>query len=124
MPPLWGCFKTLSRSDRILIYSFSMSKALKAAIESNDATEVQKAIKRVKNLNRRLPGAEAPLLHACKKGADKVIAVLLEAGATGEKEDTYAGESPFAVAAEHGKVAVTKGSVNGIGILLRSRERI
>jgi len=45
-----------------------MSKALKAAIEANDPDAVRKAIKKVKDINRKLPGSTAPLLYACEKG--------------------------------------------------------
>ncbi len=59
-----------------------MSKALKEAIERNDAEAVRKALKTVKNLERKLPKADPPLEYACALGADQAIAPLLEAGAT------------------------------------------
>ena len=55
-----------------------MSKVLKAAIEANDPDAASKALKGVKDLNRKLPGARSPLLHACASGADKVLEVLFE----------------------------------------------
>lgn len=54
-----------------------MSKALKAAIEANDADVVRQALKSVKDRNRKLPGAKAPLPYACEVGADKVLEVLI-----------------------------------------------
>lgn len=80
-----------------------MSKALIAAIEANDAQAVRRALKGVKNLNRKIPRANKPLLYACEKGADKALEALFEAGAVGETERTYVGESPFAVASRHGQ---------------------
>jgi ankyrin repeat protein len=59
-----------------------MSKALKEAIERNDAEAVRKALKTVKDLERKLPKADPPLDYACALGADQAIAPLLEAGAT------------------------------------------
>jgi len=59
----------------------TMSKALKAAIEANNPEAVRKALKGVKDVNRRIPGANTPLLYACEKGADKVLEVLFESGA-------------------------------------------
>lgn len=53
-----------------------MSNALKAAIEANDPDAVCKALKGVKDINRKLPGARSPLLHACSIGADKVLEAL------------------------------------------------
>jgi len=58
-----------------------MSKALKAAIEANDPEVIRQAVKGVKDINRKLPGANKPLLYACEKGADKVLEALFEAGA-------------------------------------------
>jgi len=83
-----------------------MSKALKAAIEANDPEAVRKAVKGIKDINRKLPGARAPLLYACEKGADKVLAALFDAGAIAEKRNTFPDDTPFAVAAKHqrGKV--------------------
>jgi ankyrin repeat protein len=83
-----------------------MSKALKAAIEANDPDAVRKALKGVKDLNRKIPGANKPLLYACEKGADKVLEILFEAGAIGKTNKSYEGESPFAVAAQHGQTNV------------------
>jgi len=80
-----------------------MSKALKAAIEANDPDAVRKALNGIKDINRKIPGANKPLLYACEKGADKVLEVLFEAGAIGETNKTYEGESPFALAAKHGQ---------------------
>lgn len=83
-----------------------MSKALKSAIEANDPEAVRKAVKGVKDINRKLPGARAPLLYACEKGSDKVLEILFEAGAIAEKRNTFPDDTPFAVAAkyEQGKV--------------------
>jgi hypothetical protein len=83
-----------------------MSKVLKAAIEANDPDAVRKALKGVKDINRKIPGAKAPLLFACEKGADKVLEVLYEAAAVGKKKNTFPDDTPFAVAAkyEQGKV--------------------
>jgi ankyrin repeat protein len=89
-----------------IIGQYTMSKALKAAIDANDPDAVRKALTTVKDLNRTLPGANKPLLYACEKGADKVIELLVNAGALAEKPKGYVGESAFAVAAEHGKVNV------------------
>ena len=85
-----------------------MSKVLKAAIEANDADAVSKALKGVKDLNRKLPGARSPLLHACALGADKVLEVLFGAGAIAEKRNTFPGDTPFAVAAAHRQFGVMK----------------
>jgi ankyrin repeat protein len=83
-----------------------MSKALKAAIEANNPEAVRRAVKGIKDINRKLPGARAPLLYACEKGADKVLEALFEAGAIAEKRNTFPDDTPFAVAAkyEQGKV--------------------
>lgn len=83
-----------------------MSKALKIAIEANDPDTVRKALKGIKDINRKLPGARSPLLYACEKGSDKVLELLFEAGAIGEKKNTFPDDTPFAVAAkyEQGKV--------------------
>jgi ankyrin repeat protein len=85
-----------------------MSKALQAAIEANDPDAVSKAVKGMKDLNRRLPGAKSPLLHACTVGADKVLESLFKAGAVAEKRNTFPGDTPFAVAAAHKQFAVMK----------------
>src|ERR1700690_1478494 len=58
-----------------------MSKALKEAIERNDAEAVRKALKTVKDLERKLPKAETPLYYACVLGAAQAVGPLLEAGA-------------------------------------------
>ena len=78
-----------------------MSKALKAAIEVNDPEAIRQAVKGVKDINGKLPGANKPLLYACEKGADKVLEALFEAGAIAEKRHTFPGDTPFAVAAQH-----------------------
>src|SRR2546427_3898927 len=85
-----------------------MSKALKAAIEANEPEAVRKALKGIKDINRKLPGAKAPLLYACAKGADKVLEVLFEAGAIAEKRNTFPGDTPFAVAAAHRQFEVMR----------------
>src|SRR6266536_1922909 len=83
-----------------------MSKALKAAIEANDPEAVRKAIRSVKDINRTLPGSSSPLLHASEKGSDQVLEVLFEAGAFAEKRNTFPGDTPFAVAAQHKQAKV------------------
>lgn len=85
-----------------------MSKALKLAIEANDPEAVRKAIKGVKDINRKLPGARAPLLYSCEKGSDKILEALFEAGAAGEKRNTFPDDTPFAVAASHRQFEVMK----------------
>jgi ankyrin repeat protein len=77
-----------------------MSKALKAAIEANDAEATRKAVKTVKDLSRKLPKAEPPLSYACKIGADAVVPVLLEAGAL--PKDGHESHHPLSIAAESG----------------------
>ena len=85
-----------------------MSKALKAAIEANDPAAAAKAVKTVKDLGRRLPGALPPAMYAVQRGADAVLDVLLDAGAPLKPVDGYAGNSPFALAAEHGHTHVMR----------------
>src|SRR5687768_4500036 len=80
-----------------------MAKQLKVAIEKDDPRQVLEALKKVKNINRALPGADTPLEYACKKGSAKAVAVLLEAGAKINKEYGF---TPFDIAAEHNQVAV------------------
>jgi hypothetical protein len=72
-----------------------MSQALKAAIEANDPEAVRTVLNKVKDVNRKLPGAKAPLLHACEQGADQVLEVLFAASAVGEKRNTFPGDTPF-----------------------------
>jgi hypothetical protein len=48
-----------------------MSKQLKLAIEQNDPELARKAVKSVKDLNRKLPGSTTPLLLACTLGATR-----------------------------------------------------
>lgn len=78
-----------------------MSKALKTAIEANDPAAVQAALKAVKDIHRKLPGAKTPLLYASEKGADRVLETLFAAGAVAEKRNTFPGDTPFAVAAQY-----------------------
>ena len=78
-----------------------MSKALIAAIEANDPEAVRAALKGIKDINRKLPGANKPLLYACEKGADKVLEILFQAGAIAEHRNTVPWETPFAVAAKN-----------------------
>ena len=85
-----------------------MSKALKAAIEANDPAAAAKAMKTVKDLGRKLPGALPPAMYAVRRGADAVLDVLLDAGAPLKPVDGYAGNSPFAIAAEHGHTHVMR----------------
>ena len=77
-----------------------MSKALKEAIEANDPEALSKALKGVKDLNRKLPGAKAPLVYASERGAVKALEPLVKAGAVAEKHNTFPGDTPFAAAAE------------------------
>jgi len=83
-----------------------MSKQLKLAIEQNDPELARKAVKTVKDLNRKLPGSMTPLLLACTLGADKVLPVLVESGARVKGTDSYAGNHPFCAAAKNGQTAV------------------
>jgi len=83
-----------------------MSKQLKAAIERNDPGLAREALKTVKDLNRKIAGGTTPLLLACTVGADKVLPVLVEAGARVQGIDSYVGSHLFAVAAKHGRTGV------------------
>jgi ankyrin repeat protein len=83
-----------------------MSKALIAAIDANDPEAVRSALKGIKDINRKLPGTNKPLLYACEKGADQVLEILFEAGAIAERRNTDPWETPFAVAAKHGQEKV------------------
>ncbi|HUS34688.1 MAG TPA: ankyrin repeat domain-containing protein, partial [Verrucomicrobiae bacterium] len=85
-----------------------MAKGLKEAIDANDPAAVAAALKGVKDINRKLPGASAPFLYACEKGADKVLETLIKAGAIVEKRNMYGGETPFWAAAQKGAFAVMK----------------
>src|SRR5688572_30402212 len=85
-----------------------MSKVLKAAIEANDPAAAAKAMKTVRDLGRRLPGALPPAMYAVQRGADAVLGVLLDSGAPLKPVDGYAGNSPFALAAEHGHTHVMR----------------
>jgi ankyrin repeat protein len=83
-----------------------VSKALKAAIETNDPVAIQKALKTVKDLSRKLPKGEPPLIYACQIGADAAVAPLLEAGAPIQGRSEHESNHPLSVAAEHGRVKV------------------
>jgi ankyrin repeat protein len=85
-----------------------MSKALKAAIDANDAAAARKALKTVKDLSRKLPKAAAPLEYACQVGADQVIAPLLEAGAPMPDDKEFFGHNPFYIAVDNGRINVMK----------------
>jgi hypothetical protein len=85
-----------------------MSKALKEAMEANEVEAVAKAVKSVRDINRKLRDGPAPLLYACAIGAAKVLEVLFAAGAVGERRNTFPGDTPFAVAAEHKQFEVMK----------------
>jgi ankyrin repeat protein len=85
-----------------------MAKGLKEAIEANDPAQVAAALKGVKDLNRKLSGATAPLAYACQVGADKVLETLIKAGAVAEKKNMYGGETPFWAAAERGRFEAMK----------------
>src|SRR5437764_4646190 len=80
--------RTGSRNEGI------MAKGLKEAIEANDPAAVAAALKGVKDINRKLPGAAAPLVYACEVGADKILDTLIKAGAVAEKKNMYGGETP------------------------------
>jgi ankyrin repeat protein len=82
-----------------------MSKALKLAIEQNDAELTRQAVQKIKDINRKLPGADKPLLYACKLGSANVVDILVQAGAEGETRGDFP-FSAFCVAAEKGQVAV------------------
>src|SRR5262245_54647452 len=79
-----------------------MSKALKAAIETNDPVATTTAAKKVKDLCRKLPKADSPVAYACKIGAGAALEALLQVGAPIKGEDGYEGSHPFALAAEAG----------------------
>jgi len=85
-----------------------MSKALKEAIERNDPAAAAKAVAKVKDLGRRMPGATTPILYACQRGADAVIDVLLDAGAPPKGVDGYVGNSPLVIAMQHGHMGLMK----------------
>ena len=85
-----------------------MAKNLKTAIEANDEPALREALKTVKDVNRKLPGADKPLLYASKIGADRVLRALFEAGAVTEKRNTFPGDTPFAVAADHRQFGVMR----------------
>src|SRR5690349_19322769 len=85
-----------------------MAKNLKATIEANDEPAVREALKAVKDVNRKLPGADKPLLYASKIGSDRVLRALLDAGAVAEKRNTFPGDTPFAVAADHRQFGVMR----------------
>jgi len=82
-----------------------MSKALKLAIEQNDPDLTRQAVQKVKDINRKLPGADKPLHYAAKLGSADVVDILVQAGAKGEPGGDFP-FSAFCVAAEKGRVAV------------------
>src|SRR5437899_408931 len=90
-----------------------MSKQLKLAIEKDDPELVRQALKKVRNVNRPIPGADKPLLYACAKGSLKAVEVLLDAGATSGGDYGF---SAFDVAAEHEQLRVMD--------LLRQRKEV
>src|SRR5436190_17146703 len=75
---------------------------LLAAISANDPDQGKQAIADIKNLNKKIEG-QTPLERACAAGADRVLAVLLDAGAKASGE---ASSHPFYVAATKGHRAV------------------
>ena len=85
-----------------------MSKALKAAIDTNDPAKVREALKKVKDINRKMPGSGSPLAYAAGIGADKVIDGLFDAGAVAEKRHMFEDDKPFAIAAIKNKLPVLK----------------
>jgi len=84
-----------------------MSKELKAAIEANDPVAAKAALKKVKDINRKLPGADKPLRYACQRGADQVVEILVKAGAR-QPQRFDPVEDPFVLAAEHEQTGVLK----------------
>lgn len=85
-----------------------MSKALKEAIEANDASAVAKAMKSVKDLSRKLPKAAAPTEYAAKIGADRAMEALLAGGAPAAGHGVHNVDHPFDVAAKERHVGVMK----------------
>src|SRR5256885_3386511 len=90
-----------------------MSKQLKLAIEKDDPELVREALKKVRNVNRALPGGDTPLQYACANGAAKAVEVLLDAGA---KSAGQYGFSAFDVAAGREPLRVME--------LLRQRKEV
>lgn len=84
-----------------------MSKELKVAIEANDPVATEAALKKVKDINRKLPGADKPLRYACQQGADQVVEILVKAGARPPQRFDPV-EDPFVLAAEHQHTGVLK----------------
>jgi ankyrin repeat protein len=82
-----------------------VSKALKEAIEANDAEAAKKALKTVKDLSKKLPKAEPPLVYACQRGADAVIDVLLDAGALQQCKGGPEALHPLSVAVANGNAS-------------------
>ena len=64
---------------------------------------MRKAAKTVKDLNRKLPGSNTPILLACENGADKALAALIEAGAK-VANDGHTWNHPFCAAEEKEQV--------------------
>lgn len=85
-----------------------MSKALKQAIESNDASAVNKAMKSVKDLSKKLPKASPPTEYAAEIGAERAMEALLAGGAPAEGRGALGIGHPFLAAAEKGHAAVLK----------------
>ena len=77
------------------------------AIRTDNAEEVTKALKKLKNINRDLPNGMAPIFEAAEAGATKVIPILLDAGAEPRFYNLPLG-SALARAAEHGHVAAVE----------------
>ncbi len=79
-----------------------MEDALVAAIEADDAESVKRAIEGSKSHNKKIDG-KTPVQRAVEAGAQRALAVLLDAGAkaTGDK-----GSHPFEVAARKNHRAV------------------
>lgn len=65
---------------------------LSEAIAANDPEAVAKGVRRIKNINRKLPdGGSTPLAYAAQKNADRVVPVLIEAGADPPTEQHASG---------------------------------
>src|SRR5437868_6492477 len=94
-----------------------MSKALKEAIEANDAAATTKAAAKVKDLSRKLPDSTTPVLLACELGADKALEALLAAGAKVKGSDGYAGNHPFVVAEKNKRIAVMRVLADAKGVV-------
>lgn len=89
------------------------NKKLFDAIERDDYAGATQAIEKGGWINARkhilyvpnlIPKNPTPLIVACEKGNEKIIALLLESGADINKKDSYTGQTPL-LAALHGRKA-------------------